>query len=217
MADSPDRQDRPSRLYGPGSRALQDELDSRRLADRLAELTIHDRLDDGDVALIKDQRTVWVSTVDADGWPDVSYKGGARGFVQVVDPGTLAIPSYDGNGMYRTLGNVSDNGRVALLFVDPERPWRMRVHGRGTVSLAAEDLVAFPGPTPSCASRSCGSSPTAVATSTRVRPTPSTSLRRATRRPSPAGSASRSSPRCCPPGTRRASNRPDSAPRPPSA
>ncbi len=132
-------------LYGPGSRAYQDLFDSRRLADRLIEMTVHTELDDGDLALIADQSTVWLSTVDAEGWPDVSYKGGAPGFVRAVGRGEIQIPIYDGNGMFRTLGNIADTGRVALLFVDTSRPWRMRVHGTATVSTEPAVLAAHHG------------------------------------------------------------------------
>ena len=132
-------------MYGEGARALQDEFDSRRLADRLAEVTVHGELDDGDIALISEQSTVWVATVDADGWPDVSYKGGEPGFVRVVGRGELQLPIFNGNGMWRTLGNVRDNGRVALLFVDPSRPWRVRVHGVGTVLTDAATVGAVHG------------------------------------------------------------------------
>jgi uncharacterized protein len=128
-------------MYGPGARALQDEFDSRRLADRLVEVTLHAELDDGDIALIRDQATLWIATVDADGWPDVSYKGGNPGFVEVVDAGELRIPIYNGNGMWRTLGNVRDNGRVALLFVDHDRPWRVRIHGHAAVLTDAESTA----------------------------------------------------------------------------
>lgn len=120
-------------MYGDGARELQERFDSRRLADRLAEVTLHEELDQGDIDLVADQAAVWVATVDADGWPDVSYKGGEKGFIRVVSPSELQLPIYNGNGMWRTLGNVLDNGRVALLFVDQARPWRMRVHGTGTV------------------------------------------------------------------------------------
>lgn len=130
----------PSALYGTGARALQDALDTRRLADVLAARTLHEELTDDDIALIRAQSTVWIATVDADGWPDVSYKGGDPGFVEVVGRRELRIPSYDGNGMMRTLGNIEDRGRVALLFVDTARPWRMRIHGTARVSLAAEDV-----------------------------------------------------------------------------
>ena len=123
----------PGALYGPGARALQDAFDSRRLADRLEEVTLHGELDQGDIDLIREQAAVWVATVDVDGWPDVSYKGGNPGFVQVVSPSELRLPIYNGNGMWRTVGNIADNGRVALLFVDTSRPWRTRVHGLGEV------------------------------------------------------------------------------------
>lgn len=132
-------------LYGIGARALQEAFDSQRLADTLAAVTVHDQFDDGDIELIREQSTVWISTVDADGWPDVSYKGGDVGFVVVVSPSELRIPSYDGNGMWRTLGNIIDDGRVALLFIDERRPWRMRVHGRATVSVEPADLEAHVG------------------------------------------------------------------------
>lgn len=135
----------PGSLYGPGARDLQERFDSRRLADRLAELTVHEALDDGDIALIRDQSTVWVATVDAEGWPDVSYKGGEPGFVRVVSPHELRVPFFNGNGMWRTLGNVQDAGRVALLFVDQQRPWRMRVHGHGTVLTDEAALAPFTG------------------------------------------------------------------------
>jgi predicted pyridoxine 5'-phosphate oxidase superfamily flavin-nucleotide-binding protein len=131
----------PSTMYGPGARALQAELDTRRLADVLARHTLHGELTDDDVALIEAQSTVWISTVDAEGWPDVSYKGGDVGFVAVASRTELRIPSYDGNGMMRTLGNIADTGRVALLFVDTSRPWRMRIHGTARVSLDADDLA----------------------------------------------------------------------------
>jgi predicted pyridoxine 5'-phosphate oxidase superfamily flavin-nucleotide-binding protein len=132
-------------LYGPGARAFQDHFDSRRLADRLVEMTLHTELSDDDIALIANQSTLWLATVDAEGWPDVSYKGGNPGFVEVAGHTELRIPIYDGNGMFRSLGNITDTGRVGVLFVDTDRPWRLRVHGTATVSTDPADLVGRPG------------------------------------------------------------------------
>lgn len=130
-----------SLLYGAGARALQDAFDSRRIADVLHDFTVHSALNADDIALVQAQSTVWISTVDVEGWPDVPYKGGAVGFVEVVDPSEIRIPSYDGNGMMRTMGNIDDTGKVALLFIDTERPWRMRVHGTARVSIDPSDLA----------------------------------------------------------------------------
>ena len=123
-----------SGMYGPGARSLQDRFDSRRLADRLVEVTVHDRLTSTDREFVERSAQCFLATIDPDGWPDVSYKGGRPGFVRVLDEGTLAFPSYDGNGMFRSLGSILAEPRVALLFVDFCRPDRMRVLGRATVS-----------------------------------------------------------------------------------
>ena len=130
-------------MFGAGARQFQDQFDSRRLADRVIGLTLHTELNDDDIALVSDQSAVWLSTVDAEGWPDVSYKGGNPGFVKVIGRDELHIPIFDGNGMFRSLGNINDTGRVALLFVDTSRPWRMRVHGHATVSTDPVVLAGF--------------------------------------------------------------------------
>lgn len=135
----------PGTIYGDGARSLQDQFDSRRLADRVADVAIHGELTDDDIALIRAQSTVWIATVDADGWPDVSYKGGDVGFVAVTGPTELRIPSYDGNGMMRTMGNIADTGKVALLFIDTDRPWRVRVHGTAQIVTDPAALAGFHG------------------------------------------------------------------------
>jgi uncharacterized protein len=116
-------------MYHAGSRALQDAFDSRRLADRLEERLTREAFTDDDRAFIHSQAFFFLASADADGWPDCSYKGGVPGFVQVSDAHTLVFPSYDGNGMFRSLGNLSVNPRVGLLFIDFEQPRRLRVQG----------------------------------------------------------------------------------------
>jgi predicted pyridoxine 5'-phosphate oxidase superfamily flavin-nucleotide-binding protein len=121
-------------MYNDGHRELQDRFDSRRIADRLEQVTVHVELSDGDVEFIEGSSMFFLGTADGDGWPDVSYKGGRPGFVRCLDRRTIAFPSYDGNGMFRSLGNVLVNERVALLFVNFEQPDRLRVHGRASVA-----------------------------------------------------------------------------------
>ncbi len=124
--------DRP--LYHAGNRELQARFDSRRIADRLEEVTLRDRFSDGDRAFVEQCPMFFLATADADGQPEVSYKGGIPGFVRVVDERTLAFPDYDGNGMFKSLGNILVNPKVGLLFVDFENPSRMRVNGTASVS-----------------------------------------------------------------------------------
>ena len=122
-------------LYSAGNREIQDQFDSRRLADRVNEVIVHDRFTDEDRAFIEARDMFFISTVDAEGRPTVSYKGGAVGFVRVVDEQTIAYPGYDGNGMFLTSGNIVKKPDVGLLFIDFENPRRLRMHGTATVDL----------------------------------------------------------------------------------
>src|SRR3954451_8397035 len=121
-----------SSSYNDGARRLQDRYDTRRLADRLDERFLQRaEIDEHDRAFIERLDMFFLATVDAEGRPQCSYKGGEPGFVRVLDPRTLAFPSYDGNGMFLSLGNVLVNPSVGLLFVDflADRPTRLRVNG----------------------------------------------------------------------------------------
>lgn len=117
-------------MYHDGMRRLQDARETRALADRLEQVTVRSAFTDEDRSFVERCAMVFVATADAAGRPDCSYKGGLPGFVRVVDEHTLAIPDYDGNGMYRTWGNVLVNPHVGLLFLDFEQPRRLRVNGR---------------------------------------------------------------------------------------
>ena len=132
-------------MYHDGSRELQDRFHSRRIADRLEQITVHDRFNDDDRAFIERVPMFFLATADVDGWPDCSYKGGQPGFVRVVDESTLAFPSYDGNGMFRSLGNALVNPKVGMLFVDFERPNRMRINGIASLHDDDELLTSFEG------------------------------------------------------------------------
>src|SRR5690606_40017831 len=118
--------------YSAASRQLQDVFDTRRLADRLAEVKVHDRFTPADREFIERLAMFFIATVDASGQPTCSYKGGDPGFVKVVDETTLVFPNYDGNGMYLTMGNLAETRAVGLLFIDFEQQRRMRVDGVAT-------------------------------------------------------------------------------------
>jgi predicted pyridoxine 5'-phosphate oxidase superfamily flavin-nucleotide-binding protein len=137
-----------SSAYHGGSRALQDRFDSRRLADRLEERFLSDPVIDAeDRAFIERMDMFFLATADADGRPQCSYKGGAPGFVRVLDEQTIAFPSYDGNGMYLSAGNVLENPHVGLLFIDftARRPSRLRLNGIASIEVADRLIDEYPG------------------------------------------------------------------------
>jgi uncharacterized protein len=130
--------------YHEGQRELQDRFDTRRLADRLAEAT-GDTFRDDFARFVGERDMFFIATTDAAGAPDCSYKGGDAGFVSVVDEHTLAFPVYDGNGMFRTLGNIAVNPSVGLLFVDFGTGTRLRVNGTAVVEFEGPLVAAHPG------------------------------------------------------------------------
>ncbi|HSS64475.1 MAG TPA: pyridoxamine 5'-phosphate oxidase family protein [Gammaproteobacteria bacterium] len=120
-------------MYHDGMRRLQDVRETRPLADRLEQVTVRAAFTGEDRAFIESCPMFFIATADAGGRPDCSYKGGLPGFVRVLDDRTLAIPDYDGNGMYRTWGNVVVNPHVGLLFLSFEQPKRLRVNGTAQI------------------------------------------------------------------------------------
>jgi predicted pyridoxine 5'-phosphate oxidase superfamily flavin-nucleotide-binding protein len=131
--------------YHNGMRELQDRFDTRRLADRLDERLARSAFSAEDRKFIESRSMFFLATADSSGQPDCSYKGGLPGFVRVTGPSELAYPSYDGNGMFRSLGNMRTNPRVGILFLDFEQPRRLRVLGTTGFSESDPLMAEFAG------------------------------------------------------------------------
>jgi uncharacterized protein len=132
-------------FYHDGARTLQDIVGTRQLADHIADRYVEGVLSADAVAMIVAADCFYLATADAAGRPDCSYKGGLPGFVHVLSPTEIAFPSYDGNGMFRSLGNILVNPAVGLLFVDLGGPLRLRVNGDAVVRSDAAAMAAHPG------------------------------------------------------------------------
>ncbi len=124
-----------SAMYHEGNRQLQDQFDSRRISDRLEEKLTRKEFTAEDKLFVESMPYFFLATADARGQPDCSFKGGPTGFVRVTGPSELAFPDYDGNGMFKSLGNIVANSHVGLLFIAMhDKPRRLRVNGEASVS-----------------------------------------------------------------------------------
>ncbi|MCC6713870.1 MAG: pyridoxamine 5'-phosphate oxidase family protein [Gammaproteobacteria bacterium] len=126
-----------SRLFGEQHRVLQDEFGTRNMADRIEQVACRTEFDEESRGFIESMDMFFLATADHEGRPTVSYKGGDPGFVRIVDSTTLVFPSYDGNGMFLSMGNIARNRQIGMLFISFERPHRIRV--QGTASISRED------------------------------------------------------------------------------
>jgi len=133
-------------MFHDGNRRLQDQFDSRRISDRLEEKLTRREFTEQDRAFIEGSMFFFLATADADGKPDCSFKGGTPGFVRLIGSDELAFPDYDGNGMFKSLGNIRINAKVGLLFIAMgEKPKRLRVNGVAELSFDDPRLADFPG------------------------------------------------------------------------
>jgi len=131
-------------MYSEEQRRLQSSFNTTDLADRLVEMIVKSTVDDRERAFIETREMFFLSTVDEEGRPTVSFKGGAPGFIRVLDDTTLAFPSYDGNGMFLSMGNIAATSQIGLLLIDFETPHRMRIQGTATIDLEDPLMSEYP-------------------------------------------------------------------------
>lgn len=132
-------------FYTETQKQVQERYESRKLAQAVEAAIVDDELDEMHTGFIGSRDYFFLSTVNGDGEPTVSYKGGNVGIVTVIDSKTLAFPSYDGNGMFLSVGNIEETAKIGMLFIDFETPNRMRV--QATAKLVDDDplMSKYPG------------------------------------------------------------------------
>jgi len=132
-------------MYHDGMRELQDRYKGRRVADRIEERRRHATFTAEDIAMVEEAPFFFLATAWKDS-TDCSMKGGMPGFVRVMAPDELAWPDYDGNRMYRSLGNILRNPAVGLLFVKFDATsTRLRITGQAGIDESAAAIAGLPG------------------------------------------------------------------------
>src|SRR5690348_11766817 len=101
-----------------GERQLQDRFGSREQADTFSARQTLDHLNERMRGFISRQEMMFLATADGGGDCDSTLRAGPPGFVRVLDQEHLSWPEYRGNGVMASLGNITENARVGLLFID---------------------------------------------------------------------------------------------------
>ncbi len=138
-------------MFHRGNRKLQDKYGGRAVADRIVELVETDTFSDEYRQFVEAAPFFFLATASGDN-TDCSFKGGAPGFVRVTAPNQLIFPDYDGNRMYKSLGNILENPNVGLLFMNfgaeegqGELYLRLRINGQAKVFDEHAALATYPG------------------------------------------------------------------------
>jgi predicted pyridoxine 5'-phosphate oxidase superfamily flavin-nucleotide-binding protein len=132
-------------FYGLQHRALQESFKTTKLADSVQEHIVVTQVGSEHRDFIESRDFFFLTTIDHRGYPTCSYKGGNPGMITIVDSSTLAFPSYDGNGMFLSMGNITANDHIGMLLIDFETPHRIRIHGRAAVTQEDSLLEKYPG------------------------------------------------------------------------
>ena len=132
-------------MYHEGQRHLQDRYRGRAVADRLEQHRMHRTFTDSDREFIETSRFFFLATACGDS-VDCSMKGGIPGFVRVTAPDEVAWPDYDGNRMYRSLGNIIKSPAVGVLFVKFDaKSTRLRISGKARIDESPDAIADLPG------------------------------------------------------------------------
>jgi predicted pyridoxine 5'-phosphate oxidase superfamily flavin-nucleotide-binding protein len=108
----------PSAPASTGERLLQDRLGTCERAAAFYDRQVLDHLNEPMRRFVARQEMMFLATSDATGACDNTLRAGPRGFVRVLDEQRIIWPEYRGNGVMASLGNITENGQVGLLFVD---------------------------------------------------------------------------------------------------
>lgn len=120
-------------FFHEGMRELQDRFDGRRVAEAIEKHRKHYEFWDDERELIERAQFFFIASSWGE-YVDCNIKSGDPGFIRIVGPSTIEYPEYNGNSMYRTLGNIARNPNVGLLFVCFDgKSRRIRVNGKAQI------------------------------------------------------------------------------------
>jgi uncharacterized protein len=130
--------------FTPAVKSAQERMGSRAAYARLERGPDEpDVLGPDEVAFLAERDSFYMASVGETGWPYIQHRGGAKGFVRVLDPHALAFADRRGNRQYVSVGNVARDDRVALIFVDYPGRARLKVLARAAIVTREHDPETF--------------------------------------------------------------------------
>lgn len=130
--------------FTPAVQAQQERHGSRASYQRMLEGEVwNDRLSEKETEFIHARDGFYLASVGESGWPYVQFRGGAPGFLRVIDEQTIAWANFRGNRQYVSAGNLSGDDRVAMILMDYANRRRLKLLGHArVVEVGKEDGLA---------------------------------------------------------------------------
>ena len=120
--------------FTEGVKAAQEHYGSRQAYLRMEQSGDRYLLTDRESEFIRARDSFYMATVGGNGWPYVQFRGGPKGFLNVLDERTIGFADFRGNRQYISVGNLNDNGRVALILMDYPGRKRLKIWATSKVT-----------------------------------------------------------------------------------
>jgi predicted pyridoxine 5'-phosphate oxidase superfamily flavin-nucleotide-binding protein len=120
--------------FTKGVKDAQERYGSRDAYLRMEQAGDRYLLTDRESEFIRARDSFYMATVGENGWPYVQFRGGPQGFLNVLDERTIGFADFRGNRQYISVGNLNDNGRVALILMDYPGRKRLKIWATAKVT-----------------------------------------------------------------------------------
>ncbi|MEO1145016.1 MAG: pyridoxamine 5'-phosphate oxidase family protein [Cyanobacteria bacterium J06638_22] len=128
--------------FTPAVKAIQERYGSREAYARMEESGSENKTLVPHVAeFIRARDSFYMGTVNSQGWPYIQFRGGAPGFLKVLDETTLGFADFGGNAQYLSIGNLADSDRTFLFLMDYAHRRRLKIWGRASVEYDDAALI----------------------------------------------------------------------------
>lgn len=127
-------------MFTAAVEAEQDAIGAKGLYDRRYAEKGDEPLGPEETAFLASRTSIYIATVNAEGWPYIQHRGGPAGFIKVLDDRTFGFADYRGNRQLITKGNLAGDNRVSVFAMDYARKARLKLQGHATL-LTAEDAA----------------------------------------------------------------------------
>ncbi len=130
-------------VFTASVKAVQTEKGSRNsYAAMEGANDFNDVLGQAEAEFISRRDSFYMASVGETGWPYVQHRGGPPGFIKILDEQRIGYADYSGNRQYISVGNLNNNDRVCLFFMDYPNRRRLKVLGRvEIISLEQQDIL----------------------------------------------------------------------------
>ncbi|MCV2484763.1 pyridoxamine 5'-phosphate oxidase family protein [Flavobacterium sp. SH_e] len=109
---------------------LQEENGSRSAYENMEKRSIVDGLTENEIGFISERDSFYMASYGENEYPYIQHRGGPVGFIKVIDDKTIGIVDFSGNRQYISLGNISNNDKVALFLMSYPQRARLKIYAR---------------------------------------------------------------------------------------